>query len=112
MGIQQWCTQNAQFFGQTVKECVHTNHQDLLRQYWDAITKGFSNPDGVFTISDVGSFISAAFYLPGNLVLYALANSVAAHDFFEIQLSTFNGGWAAALSGVCIVIGFLVFADL
>lgn len=113
MNIQKFCGENADQASQTVDFCINQMHSYQLGLYKDLIVKGFNDPASISTISDVWTRIEAFFYLPGNLIIFALAHSISAHDFFEIQETTFNGEGALAISAfLYLITGFVIYVAI
>jgi hypothetical protein len=66
---------------------------------WDA------NGDGIFTIADIGLWLSFVFRLPAKAVLLAIDGTTAG-KFFEVDCAT-GSGWGAAT--FCFFVWLFVF---
>lgn len=87
--------------------------KDNLLQYdpkkpWTTF-KSDINHDGKITITDVGSWFTWIFYLPGNCIVYALiTNFPNLSEFFEISsqsYNSFNSGFISVIFWLSIFLG-------
>lgn len=88
MGIKADCAEIYPLNPGLIKYCTDQKHEQLLKQYSQAIASKFDTGD-TFTVSDVWQVVVAIYEWPTNTIQQALANNVWAHDFFEMNVDQF-----------------------